>query len=1165
MNRTVNRARLLGSALSAVAGSVAVVGFASPASASCTITTTVNPNDTYSCANTTTTNTTGLSGSDRNIPYTTSGIPLFVTIGSTVTVDGFGLAFTDASPGTNNFAIDNNGAIVVTAGNTPSAGGSNAALFVSSVNTPIFYNGTGSVANNGVGHGVAIVSTGATVTGTIQYVNSGSVSSATGNAVDLSANGGNIFISSLGDLTANGLGGIGLRTDNVNGSTNIILGGLVNADAVGVSVTATGTGIVNVTTNDIVTVANGDGIQVTTGSGTIFVGTDAVNAANGDGVQTVSTSGSQGFSIAGAIDAGGLGINATSSSGNLDFFNNATGTVTSAGDGVALTTGGAGTVNVVQNGVVTSNGGDAIATTTVDGNQTISGTANIVAAVNGIDAAATGLGTVTVTRTGGTITSVGGDGIQVDTAGGNITVTTGAITANGGNGVQTTSTGGNQTITVSGAISASSQSILATSTSGTITVNVNANVTTTGGGDGVSTTTTGLTTVNVAAGRTVTSGGDVINFYGSGATATLNNSGTIGSLVSGVAVYSSSSKPVIVNNLAGGTINGAYDLSSFNDSVVNSGTLNLRGVSNFYAGTDAITNNLGGTINVAAGTTVTGLETLTNAGTLAATSGIIFDAGGTALVNTGTINAGGTFNFGAGVDSFSNNLGGTVNLAAGTTFDGLETFTNNGTANATGTITFVGVATPFNNGGTLITTGATTLAGIGSLNNSGTIDLDPGVFAVAGPFINSGTILADEGASTISGQTSFSNSGTIDLQDGLANDTLTIASSFSGTGGSDLLLDVDDNGSDQLIITGAASGSTAISANLIGTGILNADGVLLVDAASASNGAFVLGNVTGNTNPLLDYSLLQNGGDFLLITSINEAGFAPVAVTMIASDVWYQSAEAVWAQSKLPSDGTNRMGVWGQVYAGREKAGNRDRQTINGLDYDVNNRIESDRLGFQAGYGFPMGGMGSLGVTAGFSRADVTGAVSDYDTKGFNLGAYGTFGGPVGFHGAFLAKHDRFSVDIDRSVFGDASPDGRSNGIDGELGYRFAGTSGPAFGVSAGLSHVRTKLDDFTVAGLNYDYDNISSTRGRVGVRATGNGPISPFFDARVYHEFSGDGDLDLGDGIDAYRLRADGRGTWARFEAGVGGPASGLAPMVSAWIDIGDVKGFGGRGSFRF
>ncbi|HKC04245.1 MAG TPA: hypothetical protein VKC17_13195, partial [Sphingomicrobium sp.] len=145
MNRFTTRTRLLGSA----ALGLGLAFAASPAQAACTFGAT-----TLDCiSNTTTTDTTGVGPADRNYVYNTTATGISGIVDPGVVVDGFGLSMTDGSTGTNALTFTNGGTIQVDLGNTPTAGGLDGALALSSVNAPIIYSGPGDILNLGTGDG----------------------------------------------------------------------------------------------------------------------------------------------------------------------------------------------------------------------------------------------------------------------------------------------------------------------------------------------------------------------------------------------------------------------------------------------------------------------------------------------------------------------------------------------------------------------------------------------------------------------------------------------------------------------------------------------------------------------------------------------------------------------------------------------------------------------------------------------------------------------------------------------------------------------------------------------------------------------------------------------------------------------------------------------------
>ncbi len=97
------------------------------------------------------------------------------------------------------------------------------------------------------------------------------------------------------------------------------------------------------------------------------------------------------------------------------------------------------------------------------------------------------------------------------------------------------------------------------------------------------------------------------------------------------------------------------------------------------------------------------------------------------------------------------------------------------------------------------------------------------------------------------------------------------------------------------MIGGAASGSTSISLNRIGDApLINTTGLLLVDAGTASSGAFTLAGASLSSG-FINVSLEQRGADFFLVATPNVAAFQPLALSNMAKDMWYQSGDVYTA------------------------------------------------------------------------------------------------------------------------------------------------------------------------------------------------------------------------------------------------------------------------------
>ena len=983
----------------------------------------------------------------------------------------------------------------------------------STATVPIFLNVTGAVTGAGLAYSPV-----ASGPNQLTVNNSGSVTVNAGPAVtaggsaafQINAAGATpVVYTGNGSVTNLSAAGNGLEFNMTGtGSLNATVGGNVTSAVGGTGIFANGS------------TATGGNLSLTTLTGTTvradFVGVYAsIGQAANTGTVTVTNASTVG-SLTGAPNTLDFGVyGRTDGLGAVSTTNN--GAVGTATDRIT---------NVGVGSLITNAGSTA--------NVTLNGTGAVFGSNIGIYATNQGLGATNVNYTGA-INTTGANGAEINSTSGTITATLGNVTA-ATNGVVVTSTTGTQTINANGVIVGTAGTGITSNTSGTRTITV-----------GATGNVTGPTQAILLGG---TGGGSVIN------------SGTIGNASAQLAINAASATaPVTITNNVGGTINGRLATGTGADVVTNAGTINTQGLSDFGTGADLLTNS--GTLTTTGATTLAGLETLNNTGTLNANLGLTFDGGATALTNTGTLNSAGTIDFGAGADSFANSGAGIFNLTASTTLVGLETFSNSGRINLN-TFTLTGPAIAFNNTGFIDTNGSAALAGFTSFSNAGTLDLAAGTFTVpAVVFTNTGLILADEGASTITGQTSFANSGTIDLQDGATGDVLTINSTFAGSGGSNLLVDFDDTQSDRLV-TLAASGSTTVNANFVGVGLIDVDGVLVVDTTATTANAFILGSVGGNTSPLVDYNLVQVGQDFFLTSTPNPEAFDPVAISNLASSIWYQSADEVVAQTDLPS-GLEGFGAWGQVYYSQDKFGDDDEvAVIDGVAFAVDNELKTDRYGVQLGVEYGFGGA-RLGLTGGYGVAKSDNDLNnDLKAKGWNIGVYGAFGGLTGFHGSALLKHDRYDLEFDGGAFEGFDGDLTATGVDGSLGYRFGIGGAATLDAKVGLAHVRTKVDDITAFGFNYDIGTVTSTRGRAGVRASFGGNLGFYAEGMVLREFDGDGNVELFDGATFYDIDSDGKGTWFRLEAGLA-PQLGSGPILAAWADLGDKKGFGIRAGFRF
>jgi hypothetical protein len=616
-------------------------------------------------------------------------------------------------------------------------------------------------------------------------------------------------------------------------------------------------------------------------------------------------------------------------------------------------------------------------------------------------------------------------------------------------------------------------------------------------------------------------------------------------------------------------------------------------------------------------TSSTGPVTVTNTGTIVVTGGVagthgiaIQTNGGPITVNSGDVSGPSSgvsaFYFGATgsvtVNATGDVTGGSVGVAArgpnvilnvlagntvaGTDFGAVLTGINAVTVNLDGTLESSGgpalLASAINTAPFDVNIGTTgTLNGFVTLGVGNDVIDNGGLFSAAGTsdfgagtdvFNNlaTGTVQATGGAASFINLETFNNTGLVTLVDAAANDTLTISGNFVGNGG-DLALDVvgtpTGNTADELIVGGNISGSTTVQPNLVNP-VIDPDGVLIVDGGGTlSAGAFTLGDTSEG---FIDLSLLTTGNDVFLVTTPNVAVFDVGLLGSMAQDLWYQSADVYLscAQSRRNQFGTERkspLALCANLYWSRDRFGDRSRDvTIFATDLTVNDRLETHRRGAQVDLGFGTGNF-VVGVTGGYERAE-----SNLDTgtnlvaEGRNYGAFAQYGAAAGFYAGVMAKHDNTDTRLTNPWLAEvARPDASSTGVDAEAGWR-TNSFGPMLDLNVGVSHVKTKFDDFEAGNIGFSLDDSTSTRGRVGARLGWSGEWAPYVQATLFHEFKGDSEVVLANGTVVDTFEREGRGTWARLEGGLSaGPAGG--PLLSVWGDFGNVKGVGVRAGFRF
>lgn len=453
--------------------------------------------------------------------------------------------------------------------------------------------------------------------------------------------------------------------------------------------------------------------------------------------------------------------------------------------------------------------------------------------------------------------------------------------------------------------------------------------------------------------------------------------------------------------------------------------------------------------------------------------------------------------------------------------------------------------------------GADTLTNDGLVNLRGTNDFGAGT-----DLFTNNNLLVVNGQAGFANLEQFRNNGTIDLQDGATDDRLTFNGAYAGGDDATILVDVSRSldAADVLAIGGDISGRTILAISWVDSDApLNPAGVLLVDGVS-NPGMFTVEGL--EDSGLFALRLRERGGDLYLVAAIDPSTTDLALLGLVAPDLWYQSFDGMRASIAGRGSFLPRLGFWAQAYGGQDRSGKGGTAEVFGAEIPVSSRLATDRLGGQVGFDGSVGAV-LIGVTAGYGRAKSdAGIASGVDAKGFNVGAYAGIGAAVGPYAMVAVKHDWVDLDVHSPTFAVPNINAVNTGADVELGWR-GSLVALSFDVNAGLSVVRTRIDDFAIAGTDFQFGSSTSTRGRLGGRATFNGPFRPFAEARLFHEFGEPGGLRVISGDAEDKLDIAGRGSWARIEAGVGGGND--RALLSAWADLGDREGWGLRAGFKF
>lgn len=806
-------------------------------------------------------------------------------------------------------------------------------------------------------------------------------------------------------------------------------------------------------------------------------------------------------------------------------------------------------------------------------------------------------------------------------------------------GIEIDAAGGSGPVTVnsSGAITGATAGIYAVSGSGAIAI---ANQGSASGALGIIARTSGR--------ATITNAGSLIGGVGvavSAGTATLTNSGTVtfgqvglaAVATSGLAITNSGSVTSDANIPAALTPTNlsrlpqfAQDLDQTLRSVIPGGQQTLPTVGIAAAAQGTLTLDNTGVVTVtgpgygiaAAAATVA----LSNSGQITAGNGVALAAasygGPLSITNSGTILGqsgiiAGIAPGGRGTLSITNAATGNLIALSGYAIDTTQSgvaarIDNRGLLGGTVALS---AGSSFTNSG-LFGTSGTSSFGNGSITNTGAI----GLVAASGS--------QDRIAATFGNVSTFTNAGTIDVRTAAAAGSLTIAGNYVGQQGTVLFnTSTQANTSDRLVITGNASGTTAVAVTNLTPGVafsrsptlIQVGGTVAPNAftlASAQNfgtleavliaeagqqgSTVALGSVptavglSGTTAVVAARSIASQGGAAVLdrMTQLRgnvqraaaNGGATPQALSY-AADTQYAAlvSKDPIAPNLVatPAPASNvKPAVWARAFGDLERRSGSSAMSLGGMSITRDLGYNQATGGILAGTDVVISGLTApddgliLGVMGGYTLAAVrlnqNAGRQDYD--GGTVGAYATYL-KGGFFSDVLFKSDILGLDI--TAPGIRQSTGLVNyNVLGNIGYRFDLPNALYIEPTAGLEYVATVFDRTPVmAAGTVPLQDGDALRGRIGARfgtefVENNIRVEPSITGLVYDTFTESGTTaTFGGGTRITGLTNVGK-VRGEIQASINflNLSTGLSGFLRADYRIGDdLVGGGGKAGLRY
>jgi outer membrane autotransporter protein len=543
------------------------------------------------------------------------------------------------------------------------------------------------------------------------------------------------------------------------------------------------------------------------------------------------------------------------------------------------------------------------------------------------------------------------------------------------------------------------------------------------------------------------------------------------------------------------------------------------------SGTDTFINTEFSSVTVGGLTSFTGVERFQNDGKFNAQGG--FEFLGTGGGNTLSYGGSGLLDItdgdltvatGGGDDSFTIDAGSRITIRKGSgNFDGgsgTDSFTN------AGKLTFGGLGTSFSNFET------TTNAGTMRFNNG-----------------TAGDVLSVEG--------DFTNSGVLDMHQenkpsDVLGDRIEIGGTFNSSSGSTIELDaqVTAGGKADVVEAGTANGTTTLDVTFVnnnGPRVLIDNPVYLVksdnvgdlvaniiangkDLGAIGGGINLSENLDGFDTGLVDYWILNNGGNVTIQSQLNDAKAGGVAQgfasTISSISAIFQKPITAFVSRCKPSDSDGHgFGTWARGSTGEIST------SASGVSSFQNNRLstknETDYAGFQGGLDGAACDTGDgntyhagllFGTISGTSEQvqSVDRLTADFNTQ--FIGAYATWINNGGFAADATLRYDYHTFDLshtDPSMVPDDDVNGDTISAAVGAGYTIVVGEGMSIRPALGLLVGSTAIDSFTSVSVDeYIYKDQLSIMGSASLSAqklfnlNDSANLLVFVNGTVFNEF---------------------------------------------------------------